>query len=170
LINYFGALVSNCDDQLSLADRSRKKSAILSTYFYSKLMGEDEIYSYDSVTRWTKDVDIFKLDKILIPINENQSHWIVVKVSMSQKSIELYDPMGQRQNPNNYLNNVFHFIKDEHLKRKAEVLPDTSNLGSDSLPCKTQSSQRNPMALTVGSLSRHLSIYSRQHLLSSWLR
>jgi Ulp1 family protease len=127
LINYFGALVSNCDDQLSLADRSRKKSAILSTYFYSKLMGEDEIYSYDSVTRWTKDVDIFKLDKILIPINENQSHWIVVKVSMSQKSIELYDPMGQRQNPNNYLNNVFHFIKDEHLKRKAEVLPDTSS-------------------------------------------
>jgi Ulp1 family protease len=66
LINYFGVLVSNCDDQLSLADRSRKKSAILSTYFYSKLMGKDEIYSYDSVTRWTKDVDIFKLDKILI--------------------------------------------------------------------------------------------------------
>jgi hypothetical protein len=127
LINYFGALVSNCHDQLSLIDRSRKKSAILSTYFYSKLMGEDEIYSYDSLTRWTKDVDIFKLDKILIPINENQSHWIVVKVSMLQKSIELYDPMGQRQNPHVYLNNVFLFIKDEHLKRKGEVLPDASS-------------------------------------------
>ena len=54
LINYFGALVSNRDDQLSLDDRSRKKSAILTTYFYSKLMGNDEIYSYDSVARWPR--------------------------------------------------------------------------------------------------------------------
>ena len=127
LINYFGALVSSCDHQLSLAGRSRKKSTVFSTFFYSKLMGSDGIYDYDSIKRWNKDVDIFKLDKVLIPINENQLHWIVVKVSVSEKSIELYDPMGQRPNPQLYLNHVFHFIKDEHLMRKGEVLPDASS-------------------------------------------
>jgi hypothetical protein len=83
-------------------------------------MGKDKINcSHDCVARWTKDVDIFKLDEILIPIkNENLSHWITVKVSMSQKST---DPEVQV-----CLNDVFLFIKDEHLKRKREVLPDAS--------------------------------------------
>ena len=88
-------------------------------------MGSDGIYDYGSFKRWNKDVDIFRLDKILIPISENQLHWIGVKVS-SQKSIELYNPMGQRPNPQLYLNHVNHFIKDEHLMRKGEVLPDAS--------------------------------------------
>ena len=35
--------------------------------------------------------------------------------------------MGQRPNPQLYLDHVFHFIKDEHLMRKGEVLPDASS-------------------------------------------
>jgi Ulp1 family protease len=94
-------------------------------------MGKDKINcSHDCVARWTKDVDIFKLDEILIPIKENLSHWIAVKVSMSQKATELHNPTGQRQRWSEvqvHLNNIFLFIKDEHLKRKREVLPDASS-------------------------------------------
>lgn len=40
-----------------------------STYFYSKLMEGETEYNYKNVKRWTKDVDIFECDKIIIPIN-----------------------------------------------------------------------------------------------------
>jgi hypothetical protein len=120
-------------------------------------MGEDKICSYDSVRKSTKDVNIFKLDKILIPINENQLQWIVVKVSMLQKSTECCDPMVLHQNLQVCLNDISLFIKEEHLKRNREVLPDVFRAG-DSSPCKTRSSQRNPMASTVVSLSWHLSV------------
>jgi hypothetical protein len=55
------------------------------------MLGKDKMGSHDSFTRWTKDVDFFKLDTILIPISKNQLHWIAVKALALQKSTELHD-------------------------------------------------------------------------------
>lgn len=38
------------------------------TYFYTKLR-EDGKYTYKNVKRWTKKIDIFECDKMIIPIN-----------------------------------------------------------------------------------------------------
>jgi hypothetical protein len=122
-------------------------------------MGNDETCSHDSVAGWTtKDLDIFKLDKILIPMNAKQLRWIADEASMLQKATELCDPIGQRQNPQVCLKNVSLFIKDEHLKkrREGEMLPGASSW--QLLALQNGSSQRNPMGLTVGCLSRHLSV------------
>ncbi len=63
----------------------RDRTIIFSSYFYQKLRQTDAssrescISNYLAVSRWTKDVDIFAKDFLLIPICEN-SHWKLVVV------------------------------------------------------------------------------------------
>ena len=44
------------------------KNWFANTYFYSKLT-EDGLYTYRNVQRWTKEINIFDCDKMIIPIN-----------------------------------------------------------------------------------------------------
>jgi hypothetical protein len=44
------------------------KNWFANTYFYTKLR-EDGQYNYKNVRRWTKKIDIFECDKMIIPIN-----------------------------------------------------------------------------------------------------
>jgi Ulp1 family protease len=85
LFQYFTAMVSNEDERLSSAEPSRKRSRIFSTFFYTQLMAASGSYSYEAVAGWTRTLDIFELDKFLIPINVDNQHWIVVMVSMTKK-------------------------------------------------------------------------------------
>lgn len=50
---------------------------ILSTFFYSKLA--DRGYDYAAVSRWTAKVDIFAMNYVLVPINQN-SHWYIIVI------------------------------------------------------------------------------------------
>ncbi len=60
-------------------------------FFYSQLMAASGAYSYEAVAAWTRTLDIFKLDKILIPINVNNGHWIVAMVSMTVPAVGFSD-------------------------------------------------------------------------------
>ena len=80
------------------------------TFFWSQLTG----YGYDKgrLAKWTKKVtfgpnppirsvlihyfckfDLFSKDVILIPINQNKSHWIAAAINFRRKRIESYDSM-----------------------------------------------------------------------------
>jgi Ulp1 family protease len=122
-------MVSNNDKLLSSAEPSRKRSRIFNTFFYTKLISASGSYSYEAVAGWTRTLDIFELDKILIPINVDNRHWIVVKVSMTKKLIQLYDPMGgHNSDPEPYFHQILRFLSDEHLDKKGgAVLPEFSS-------------------------------------------
>jgi Ulp1 family protease len=90
-------------------------------FFHSRLM-EKGICSYDAVASWTKNVDVFKLKKILIPINVGNWHWIAAMVSMTEKATELCDPMpgpgGQNANTQRHFDQMLRFLRDEHFNIK----------------------------------------------------
>lgn len=129
LFQYFTEMVSNNDKLLSSAEPSRKRSRIFNTFFYTKLISASGSYSYEAVAGWTRTLDIFELDKILIPINVDNQHWIVVMVSMTKKLIQLYDPMGgHNSDPEPYFHQILRFLSDEHLDKKGgAVLPEFSS-------------------------------------------
>ena len=52
------------------------------TFFMSKLFPENERYDFEAVRRWTKNIDIFSLKKIFIPINIDNRHWTLVYLSL----------------------------------------------------------------------------------------
>jgi len=85
----------------------------------------DGKYEYRNVKRWSKKApgkDIFKLNKILFPINMGNMHWIAAVIFMKRKRIEIFDSMGS--DGSRYLNALFRYVQDEHLDKKKTPLPD----------------------------------------------
>jgi sentrin-specific protease 1 len=46
---------------------------VLNSFFYTKLVNAG--YQYAGVRRWTKKVDVFEHDVIIVPINISNAHW-----------------------------------------------------------------------------------------------
>ncbi|EKX53713.1 hypothetical protein GUITHDRAFT_132787 [Guillardia theta CCMP2712] len=84
------------------------------TYFYTKLLDEEnKVYSYKNVRRWTKKINVFDCDKMIIPINQDNVHWFCACIDFKNKRTEVYDSLGS---------NKHEWIKDE-LKDKQSVSP-----------------------------------------------
>uniref|UniRef100_A0A1I7Z7K7 ULP_PROTEASE domain-containing protein n=1 Tax=Steinernema glaseri TaxID=37863 RepID=A0A1I7Z7K7_9BILA len=58
------------------------------TFFYPNLVTK----GYESVKRWTRKVDIFSYELLLVPIRIDQ-HWSLAVVDMTEKTIDYYDSM-----------------------------------------------------------------------------
>jgi len=80
----------------------------MNTYFYQKL--SEQGYDKANLKRWTKrmKLDIFSLDKLLIPINIGNAHWTCAVINFADKRFEYYDSMSD----SGYRYNVF---KVSHL-------------------------------------------------------
>lgn len=90
----------------------------MNTFFYPKLMSQ----GYNSLRRWTKKVDIFAQDIVVIPVHLGV-HWCLSIIDFRDKTIKYYDSMGS---PNQKcLLALQEYLKSEHLdKKKSEF--DTS--------------------------------------------
>ena len=130
IIHYFYLMLSKRDEELCKKDPTRQRSHFFKSFFITKILNEgsatcDGKYEYRNVKRWSKKVpgkDIFKLDKILFPINMGNMHWIAAAIFMKQKRIEIFDSLGS--DGSRYLNALFSYIQDEHMDKKKTPLPD----------------------------------------------
>uniref|UniRef100_A0A8C0IKN0 SUMO specific peptidase 3 n=1 Tax=Chelonoidis abingdonii TaxID=106734 RepID=A0A8C0IKN0_CHEAB len=77
VMNMYGDLVM---------DTVPDKVHFFNSFFYDKLRTN----GYEGVKRWTKNVDIFNKDLLLIPIHL-EVHWSLVSVDVKQKSITYFD-------------------------------------------------------------------------------
>ena len=70
----------------------QSKCFIINTHFYAKLSTN----SFESASKWVKNVNIFEREWIFIPIHENKEHWILTviynlnKVKNNEKAYILY--------------------------------------------------------------------------------
>lgn len=131
VIHYFLGTLAKRDAQICAEQPGRARSHFFKSFFMTKLRNEGDetgkhgVYEYRNVKRWSKNVpgkDIFKLDKIIFPINQNNMHWTSAVVFMKQKRIQFYDSMGG--DGMLYLKDIFQYLKDEHREKKGSDLPD----------------------------------------------
>ena len=84
------------------------------------------IYNYSNVKRWSRRVpgqDIFELDKIFIPVNqEDGTHWGCAVIYVQDKKIQFYDSL--HKNGEEYLRAIFQYLKDEWEDKRGGELPD----------------------------------------------
>ena len=59
------------------------------TFFYPRLMEK----GFSAVKRWTKKVDVFSYDLLIIPVHLSM-HWCLAVVDISRRVITYYDSMG----------------------------------------------------------------------------
>lgn len=94
IMNFYGAMILTRSE--SNRDPTAKRKVLdvhyFSTFFWPKLKNEG--YEQGRLAKWTKKIDIFSKDIILIPINHNNSHWTGAAINFRQKRIESYDSMN----------------------------------------------------------------------------
>jgi len=115
IINFYMEMLKERDVELCKLDPSRKPSHLFSSFFYSKLM-EDGRYDYSRVKRWAKRFDVFAQEKIFVPINIGNNHWVLSVIYIQSKKIVFYDSF--HNNGEKFNANLFRWLQDEHLAKK----------------------------------------------------
>ncbi|XP_070695532.1 sentrin-specific protease 1 isoform X2 [Pempheris klunzingeri] len=88
------------------------------TFFYPKLRGS----GYAAVRRWTKKMDIFSKDILLVPVHLGV-HWCLSVVDFRKKAILYFDSMGG--NNDEACRILFEYLQQESKDKKGKEL-DTS--------------------------------------------
>lgn len=91
----------------------------MNTFFYPKLISG----GHSSLKRWTRKIDIFAQDLIVVPIHLG-IHWCMSIIDFRDKSIRYYDSMGG--NNSKCLSALRQYLEDESLDKKKQNY-DTSN-------------------------------------------
>ncbi|XP_027015823.1 sentrin-specific protease 2 [Tachysurus fulvidraco] len=111
VINFYLNLVMARTEQ----EACGRKVYCFSTFFFPKLHGG----GHEAVRRWTKAVDLFLYDFILIPLHLGV-HWSLAVVDFRAKSVRSYDSMGQRHD--DICNMILMYIKEECEVKKGKGL------------------------------------------------
>ncbi|KAH7089386.1 hypothetical protein BKA62DRAFT_776884 [Auriculariales sp. MPI-PUGE-AT-0066] len=120
IINFYGAMIlerSNAAEK----EKGKRKGRILdvhyfNTFFWPKL---NEGYEKSKLAKWTKRIDIFAKDVVLVPVNHSNSHWTAGAINFRSKRIESYDSMGIRRP--NVLQMLRKYVEFESMdKRKTK--------------------------------------------------
>ncbi|XP_031823930.1 sentrin-specific protease 2 isoform X3 [Sarcophilus harrisii] len=111
-----------------LVERNKKQGLprlhAFSTFFYPKLNAG----GYQSVRRWTKGVDLFEQDIILVPIHR-RVHWSLVVIDVRKKAVRYLDSMGQKSH--RICNLMLQYLQEESkAKRNRELIPAEWSLES----------------------------------------
>ncbi|XP_020773216.2 sentrin-specific protease 2 isoform X2 [Boleophthalmus pectinirostris] len=88
-----------------------------STFFFPKLQGQSG--GHAAVKRWTKAVDLFLCDLILVPLHLGV-HWALAVIDLKSRTVKTYDSMGQRHDDICKL--LLFYIQEEHKVKKGRDL------------------------------------------------
>lgn len=85
----------------------------MNTFFYPRLI----LNGHQGVKRWTKNVDIFLYDIIIVPVHV-ECHWTVCIIDFRKKAIQYFDSLGLYNVK--CLTTLEGYLKDERMdKRKS---------------------------------------------------
>ncbi|EDO06364.1 Ulp1 protease family C-terminal catalytic domain protein [Babesia bovis T2Bo] len=128
VINFYMELIQERNNYL-IADGipDIPRCMCFNTFFFTLLCGGDNPnleYNYKAVERWTtrKNVDIFDLDILLIPIHKNKTHWYLGVVDMrpGSRCILTFDSLGGSHRL--FFKNIRRWLQDEHIHKKGKPL------------------------------------------------
>ncbi|GJJ74528.1 sentrin-specific protease 1 [Entomortierella parvispora] len=100
-----------------IMDRSKKTPSlprvhVFTTHFFSTLAE----HGYEKIRRWTKKVDLFALDYVLVPVHCSGNHWTTAVIDMKKKKIEYLDSL-MGNNPKCFVL-LRGYLESEHKDKK----------------------------------------------------
>ncbi|CAE7231551.1 unnamed protein product [Rhizoctonia solani] len=95
VINFYGALILARSEEAQKGKGKALDAHYFNTFFFAKL--EDMGYEKSRIGKWTKKIDIFKKDIVLIPVNLGNAHWTCAAINFQKKRIEYHDSMGRKR-------------------------------------------------------------------------
>ncbi|XP_043916648.1 sentrin-specific protease 2-like isoform X2 [Protopterus annectens] len=102
-----------------IVERSKKpefpNTYAFSTFFFTKLGSG----GYQAVRRWTKGVDLFEKEIVLIPLHLGV-HWALMVIDFRKKTIKYLDSMAKRNNSACCL--LLQYLEEESKAKKGQTL------------------------------------------------
>ena len=126
VVNFYRELMAERELKRMETTGTPREVWFANSFFFAKLLSQQEGYQYKNVRRWTKraKVDIFSLRTMIIPVNIANSHWVLAVINFIEKTLTYYDSMGS--GGVTVLDALHRYIQDEHENKKKSPLP---NLG-----------------------------------------
>ncbi|XP_059209420.1 sentrin-specific protease 2 [Centropristis striata] len=121
VMNFYLSLVM----ERSSGEAAGLKVYSFSTFFFPKLRGGGgggQAGGHAAVKRWTKAVDLFLYDLILVPLHLGV-HWAMAVIDFKSKTVKSYDSMGQRHD--DVCSLLLLYLKEEHRVKKGRELDST---------------------------------------------
>ncbi|KAK2826431.1 hypothetical protein Q5P01_020645 [Channa striata] len=117
VINFYLSLIM----ERSSVEATGLKVYSFSTFFFPKLRGGGggQPGGHVAVKRWTKAVDIFLYDLLLVPLHLGV-HWAMAVIDLKAKTVRSYDSMGQRHD--DICSLLLLYLKEEHKVKKGREL------------------------------------------------
>lgn len=111
--------------------RSQQNKELLKVYGFSSFLIESfkvHGYNYERVEGWTTraKVDLFQMDKIFIPVNE-EDHWTLVIIHNDRKRIGWYNSLSNTSNTEQpeFLHWVKRYLYDECQEKRGYTMDQT---------------------------------------------
>lgn len=126
IINFYMSLLcERSKDQT----RSLPKVHAMTTFFYPKLLKD----GYGMLRRWTRKIDIFSYDLVLVPLHLGL-HWTLAVIDFNCREIRYYDSMNG--NNGECLKALKNYLNEEHKDKKGSPydLSDWNFLHNKNLP------------------------------------
>jgi len=93
---------------------------VMDSHFYTQLLAK----KHTGVAHWTKNVDIFACDLLLIPLNLAKAHWALAVVDMLSGAITVHDSMLRLGLTASCGPVLLNYLMAEHRARKNERIPE----------------------------------------------
>jgi hypothetical protein len=115
IINYYSLIIKEKINEISFINEENRVE-IFSTFFTEKLIIDNEKKT-NEIGKWFNklNIDLNKLDKLLLPININNMHWVLIVVNFKIKSINYYDSKsGNSDNGIYYLDLIKNWLVSDN--------------------------------------------------------
>ncbi len=107
VINFYMQMIC----ERSKNEDNRPNVYAFNTFFYPKLASS----GYTSIRRWTRKVDVFSFDLILVPVHLGM-HWCLAIIDFRKPGVYYYDSMGGDNRK--CLDLLVDYVKKEHQDKK----------------------------------------------------
>ena len=115
IINGYLKIISDRSSNNAYRNEKLPKVYAMSSYFFENLMSRGT----PAVVKWTKYVDIFEFDLILVPIHLPK-HWCLAVVDFRCPGVFYYDSLGSHNM--SALNLILEYLQVEHKKKRKTEL------------------------------------------------
>ncbi|WFD28844.1 Ulp1 peptidase [Malassezia nana] len=93
VINFYGQLIQQRANEA--APQPGVAGACWAVHVFSSFFWENlTTRGYAGVRRWSRRVDLFTKDLVLLPINVGQAHWVCAAIDLRLRRFAYYDSMG----------------------------------------------------------------------------
>lgn len=126
VVNFTMALLQDRElERAREAGSSTPRTHFFNSFFYAKLYSTNRTYDYNSVRRWTTTkklggYSVLDCDRIVVPINQNNMHWVLSVINVKEQTVEHYDSMGGCDQMS--IKNLKRYIADEATHKRQETL------------------------------------------------